>query len=119
MVLYPRGGVEVMLRDALRDRALVASEVLAALSADDADGRGVPASNAMLARQCLNRLATRFTALVNAASVRPKARCVASGGLSRSEAWLRLVSQAAGVHIERASHEHAGLLGIARIDRSA
>jgi sugar (pentulose or hexulose) kinase len=67
-------------------------------------------------RALLQQLSQKFWYLLKDLTPSPgNARLIASGGLSRSHAWLRFLEEAHGIRFERAPHEHSSLLGIAKV----
>ncbi len=64
-------------------------------------------------RALLKHLSDRFWRLLSELVASPRnVRFIASGGLSRSNAWLHYLEHAHDIHFERAVHEHASLVGI-------
>jgi sugar (pentulose or hexulose) kinase len=65
--------------------------------------------------EVMGRLSASFGRLLEMMDLPRSARLIASGGLSRSEAWLTFLERTHGIRFERSPHEHSSLLGIARV----
>lgn len=73
-----------------------------------------------MVRGFLEYFSDRFTDLFHGLlQGRQPRRVFASGGLSRSQAWLEFMGRRAGVALQRTDGEHATLAGVARIIRAA
>jgi sugar (pentulose or hexulose) kinase len=66
-------------------------------------------------RSLLGRLSGSFGRLLSDLGLSASSRLTATGGLSRSAAWLELLERDHGVRFEKSPHEHASLLGIAAV----
>jgi sugar (pentulose or hexulose) kinase len=67
-------------------------------------------------RALLERLSEAFGELLSGLEISPgRSPLIATGGLSRSAAWLDFLEKAHGVQFRKAAHEHASLLGIAEV----
>lgn len=113
-LLYPGGGVERLMDGATAaDPAEVPRLRIAADRRMDVCGLSIAGRREEVARAALEYYAARFGELL--AQVSGSSRLATGGGLSRSAAWLGLLSERHGVSFAPTESEHPGLLGIAAI----
>ncbi|MCC6444614.1 MAG: hypothetical protein IT210_14300 [Armatimonadetes bacterium] len=120
-LLYPRTGVSVMLAEAASPG--IFDESLPILRVQpgriDIDGLSVACGKKEVARALLDYYSDRFGAILKGVAGERTAirRLFASGGLSRSRAWLDLLAARHGIAFIPTSSEHPALIGIERVVR--
>jgi xylulokinase len=119
-LLYPRGGVEALLRAALKtdiSREDLPQFLLIGGGRLDLHSLSLGCRREHLARAALEFYADRLHELIQdvTAEKAPPYRLFAGGGISQNALWLEFMSRRCGLPLLRTSCEHPGLVGIARI----
>jgi len=121
--VYPELGIEYMMNRALKSRFYPAPHQFEWFSAafdktvQSFEQASIDFRPALLAQMFLEQYRANFAQLLlelRGTGFSP-VPLIASGGLSRSPSWLDFLQQSTGIPFIRATNEHPGLLGIARI----